>query len=85
MSAQTIERDERTIAVENAGYRWSYLLLAFGVLGLAAFRSFALHQSTLDLIVMVVMSGVLSSAYQVSPNAQLRRPVRRDEKQENSA
>ena len=64
MNAPQVDRDERTVAVENAGYRWSYQVLAFGVLGLAAFRSLRLHQATWDLIVMVVMSGVLSTVYQ---------------------
>jgi hypothetical protein len=30
MSTASITRDERTMAVENASYRWGYLLLAFG-------------------------------------------------------
>ena len=32
MNAEQVNRDERTVAVENAGYSWSYQLLAFGVL-----------------------------------------------------
>jgi len=30
MTTTPVERDERTTAIENAGYRWSYLVLSFG-------------------------------------------------------
>ena len=64
MRPQAVERDERTVAVENAGYRWSYQVLAFGVLGLAAYRSFARREATGDLIMLVVASGAVSVLYQ---------------------
>ena len=41
MIAQSADRDERTLAVENAGYRWSSHVLSFGLLLLVAYRSFA--------------------------------------------
>jgi len=52
---------ERTVAVENASYRWAYLFLSFGLLAIVAFRSFALHQSSLDLMAIVVLSGVFAA------------------------
>ena len=64
MNAEQVSRDERTVAVENAGYRWSYQLLAFGVLALAAYRSLVLHQATWDMLAMVVLSGVVNIVYQ---------------------
>jgi hypothetical protein len=59
-------RDERTLAVENAGYRWSYLVLSFGALAIAAYRSLALNQATWDLLALVVSAGVVNAAYQAS-------------------
>lgn len=59
-------RDERTLAVENAGYRWSYLVLSFGALAIAAYRSLALGESTWDLLALVVVAGVVNAAYQAS-------------------
>jgi hypothetical protein len=64
MSATTLERDERTTAIENAGYRWSYLLLSFGILVIVAIRSFAQGQSSWDLFALVVLSGFVNTAYQ---------------------
>ena len=64
MNAEQVNRDERTVAVENAGYSWSYQLLAFGVLALAAYRSLVLHQATWDMLAMVVLSGVVNIVYQ---------------------
>jgi hypothetical protein len=60
----TVQRDERTVAVENASYRWAYLFLSFGLLALAAYRGFVYHESAWDLLALVVLGGVLSSAYQ---------------------
>ena len=28
----SVERDERTVAVENASYRWSYLVVTYALL-----------------------------------------------------
>jgi hypothetical protein len=64
MSPREVERDERTVAVENESYRWSYHILSFGVLALAAYRAFARHDDVLDLILLVVASGIASTAYQ---------------------
>ena len=64
MSATPVERDERTLAVENASYRWSYHALSFGVLGIVAFRAFARGESAWDLLALVVLGGVMNAAYQ---------------------
>jgi hypothetical protein len=63
-AAPTIHRDERTIAVENASYRWAYLFLSFGLLALVAYRSFVDHESPWDLLALVILGGLLSTAYQ---------------------
>jgi hypothetical protein len=66
MSTRTVERDERTIAVENASYRWSYHALSFGLLAIVAFRAFARGESSWDLLGLVVLGGVLNAAYQAT-------------------
>ena len=60
------DRDERTEAVENAGYRWSYLVLTFGLLVISAYRSLVLDEASWDLIALVVLGGGVQAAYQVS-------------------
>jgi hypothetical protein len=65
MNAVTlVERDERTVAVENASYRWAYLFLSFGLLALVAYRSLAHHESPWDLLALVVLGGGVGTAYQ---------------------
>lgn len=64
MNAGDVERDERTVAVENAGYRLSYHVLSFALLGLTAYRSFVRGEAAWDLLALVVLGGVLNAVYQ---------------------
>lgn len=52
-----VERDERTTVVENAGYRWAYLFLAFGILLIVAFRGAMKGEASWDLMALVVLGG----------------------------
>lgn len=60
------ERDERTQIVENAGYRWSYYILTYGVLAASAYRSLILRETAWDLLALVVLGGVVNTVYQAS-------------------
>jgi hypothetical protein len=62
--SDTVHRDERIVAVENAGYRWGYLVLTFGLLAIAAYRGFARGDSAWDLLALVVLGGAVTTAYQ---------------------
>jgi uncharacterized membrane protein HdeD (DUF308 family) len=64
MNATLVQRDERTVAFENAGYRWGYLVLSFGLLALVAYRSFARHESPWDLLALVILGGAVGTVYQ---------------------
>jgi len=64
MSQTSVERDERTVSVENASYRWGYQFLSFGVLVLVAYRSFVRHESRWDLLALVILGGFVPSLYQ---------------------
>ena len=57
-------RDEREAAVDNAGDRLSYLVLAYGVLAAAAWRSFN-GDPTWDLLALVVVAGAAGLAYRL--------------------
>lgn len=63
-TAPAVRRDERTVEVENAGLRWSYATLSFGLLAVVAYRSYVWHESPWDLLALVVLGGAVSSAYQ---------------------
>jgi hypothetical protein len=69
------QRDERTVAVENASYRWAYLILAFGALMHIAYQSYANHQTNWDLFVLIVLSGAVGRAYQARNKTLSRRWV----------
>jgi hypothetical protein len=63
-TASLVDRDERTIVVENASYRWAYLFISFGLLVLVAYRSFLHQESPWDLLVLVVLGGGVATVYQ---------------------
>ena len=73
MSTTVIQRDERTVAVENASYRLSYLVLSFGLLAIVLYRSFLRQERAWDLLALVVLAGVASTAYQGLHNVLSRR------------
>ena len=64
MKDQPIQRDERTIAIENASYRWGYLAVTHGLLLIIAFRAFFYNQSNWDLMALVILSGLITTLYQ---------------------
>jgi hypothetical protein len=64
MTPQRVERDERTVAIENAGYRLAYLALSFALLLDVAFRSFVRSETDWDLFGLIVLSGGLNAGYQ---------------------
>lgn len=64
MTAKPIMRDERTVATENASYRWAYLVLSFGLLLSTAYRSFARHEAAWDLLALVILGGAVATFYQ---------------------
>jgi hypothetical protein len=61
---QAVERDERTVAVENASYRWAYLLLTYALLVDVMYRSLVRHEATWDLLALVVVGGAVCTVYQ---------------------
>lgn len=65
MNDKPLLRDERAISVENASYRVAYILVAYGLLIIIAVRSIFYQQSNWDLMALVIVSGLASTAYQV--------------------
>ena len=66
-------RDERTIAVENASFRYAYLALSYGLLMAVAYRSFVLEQQSWDLLALVLLGGVLATTFQGKERVLTRR------------
>jgi len=65
MSAnQNVLRDERTIAVENASYKWVCIFLSFALLIDVCCRSILFQEAAWDLLAFVCVSGIFCTIYQ---------------------
>lgn len=60
----SVPRDERTLAVENASFRWAFLTMSFGLLAVAAYRALVFRETSWDLMALVVLGGGVGHAYQ---------------------
>jgi hypothetical protein len=63
-TTECVERDERTVAIENASYRWAYLLLTYALLVDVMYRSLVRHESAWDLMALVIVGGAVCTVYQ---------------------
>ena len=61
---QVVERDERTVAVENASYRWAYGVLTYALLMDVMYRGLVRHEAAWDLMALVIVGGAICTAYQ---------------------
>ena len=59
-----VERDERTVAVENASYRWAYSLLTYALLVDVMYRSLVRHEAAWDMMALVIVGGAVCTVYQ---------------------
>ena len=66
MNPPGVERDERVEMVENASYRWACSVMSFGLLVDVMYRSWVRHESSWDLFGLVILGGVVATAYQGS-------------------
>jgi EamA domain-containing membrane protein RarD len=74
MSIQSgVERDERTVAVENASNRWAYLFLYYALLADFLYRSLFRHENLWDLMVILGVGVIISTVYQARQKALVRR------------
>ena len=60
-----VQRDERTVAVENAGYKVAYTFVIFALLADICYRSAFRHEGAWDLFAIIMVTGFMSVWYQV--------------------
>ncbi len=66
-------RDEREASVDQAADRLAYLVLSFGLLVIVTYRSFAAGEASWDLLGLVVLGGLVGTAYRIQKRAVSRR------------
>ena len=65
MSAkQSVVRDERTVAVENASYKWAGIFVSYALLIDACCRGLLRNEAAWDLLALAVVPGVICTIYQ---------------------
>ncbi len=68
-----LPRDERETSVDQAADRLSYLVLSFGLLAIVAYRSLVDGKASWDLLGLVVLGGLVGTAYRVQRRVLSRR------------
>lgn len=61
--------DARRVAIEHASYRWAYLVLSFGILASVAWRGLVRHESSWDLLALVMLGGLVTTLHAVRHGA----------------
>ena len=63
-TAPLVQHDERTVAVENTGYKWAYILITFALLVDVAYRGMVRQEAAWDLLALVIVGGFVCQIYQ---------------------
>jgi hypothetical protein len=58
-------RDERTVAEENAAYRWACNFLFFALLLDGTYRTWFRHESAWDMMAMIILGGGTVTIYRI--------------------
>ena len=59
-----VVRDERTVVVEAASYRFAYIFITYALLLDVMYRSFVRQEASWDLLAIVIVGGAISAFYQ---------------------
>ena len=63
-TCQGVHRDERTVAVENASYRWACAFVSFALLIDVMYRGAVRNEAAWDLMALAIVPGIVSLMYQ---------------------
>ncbi len=61
---QPLKRDERTVAIENASFKWAWYFLVWPLTIVALYRQKAMNEEVGDLIALVCISSAIAIIYQ---------------------
>jgi hypothetical protein len=63
-SPESVQRDERTVAVANASYKWAGVFVMFALLIDVMCRAWLFDEAAWDLMALVVVTGAIPTMYQ---------------------
>ncbi len=72
----SVERDERTVAVENASHRWAYTFVSFALLIDVVYRGVFRHEAAWDLLALAFVGGAICTIHQIRQKIWTRRWAR---------
>jgi hypothetical protein len=61
---QNVQRDERTVAVENASYKWACIFTTYALFIEVMYRGAVRHEAAWDLLALAIAPGVICTIYQ---------------------
>ncbi len=64
MTPAAVHRDERTLVVENASYRWAFHVFSYGLLVIIMYRAYVRNETSMDLWALLFAGGAVTSVYQ---------------------
>ncbi len=66
---QEVRIDERTVAVENASFKWAYNFLVWPLIIDSLYRQHVQNEEVGDLVALICVSGAIGIAYQIRHRA----------------
>jgi hypothetical protein len=64
MTSKIVEKDERTIHVENISYKFGFQFMTYAIFVDVIYRSLRFHEGSFDLILIVLLSCLPIIVYQ---------------------
>jgi len=64
INKRIVDRDERTVAVENESYALGFKVMSFAILLDVAYKGLKLDQASWDLLAIIICSGMITTIYQ---------------------
>ncbi len=61
---QSVERDVRRVAAENASYKWACTFIIFALLIDGFYRGAVRHEAAWDLLALAMMPGIICTVYE---------------------
>lgn len=61
---KSVERDERTVAVENASYKWACISITFALLIDVIYRGVVRNEAAWDLMALAIVPSLACTMYQ---------------------